>query len=145
MDVVFQWNNSITEEEVCEFEKKIGYSLPKSYVEFLKISDGAILFKDALFGQWGYDLVSIDSIIETTNNIRNLGYNIPMQTIVIAKSFGDGDFILIDLIKAKNNDDYLIDGEQGYQYDDWEVIKGKFDKFIDRLIVAQGAKYWRWK
>ena len=58
---------------------------------------------------------------------------------------GDCDILAFDLNKSKNgSNDYIIDGEQGEQVEEWVNIKGNFEKWIDRLIVAQGAKYWRW-
>lgn len=57
----------------------------------------------------------------------------------------DGDILLFDLKKlASEKRDYILDGDEGYQVENWDYIKGDFGKWLDRLIVAQGAKYWRW-
>jgi hypothetical protein len=62
-----------------------------------------------------------------------------------SKWTGDGDMLLFDINKSNENErNYIIDGDQGYQTDEWDYIKGDFENRIDRLIVAQGTKYWRW-
>lgn len=140
----FKWNIGVSDAAIEEFEKNISYKLPKDYIEFLKTTNGAILFRDKKYGQWGYNFLEIEKIIDVTKEKREIGYEIPASCIVIATCFGDGDIILIDLDKSSKNEKCIIDGDQGYQCDRWRGITKHFEKFIDRLIVAQGAKYWRW-
>ncbi len=122
----------------------IGYVLPKEYINFIKITNGAVLFKDDEYGQWGFEFLPIGEMKEVSETIRKIGYELPESSFVVARCYGDGDVIVIDTVKAKNNEAYVIDGDEGYVFDKWKPIARKFDDFVDRLIVAQGAKYWRW-
>ena len=39
---------------------------------------------------------------------------------------------------------YILDGDECDSEDEFCYINGDFEKWIDRLIVSQGSKYWRW-
>ncbi|MFA5384759.1 MAG: SMI1/KNR4 family protein [Eubacteriales bacterium] len=49
----FEWNTPATNEDIQVFEKENKIILPDGYKEFLLISNGALLFKDNEYGQWG--------------------------------------------------------------------------------------------
>lgn len=117
--------------------------MPNTFREFLKISNGATLFKDIKYGQWGCNILSLDELISVTNTVRSWGYELRAEWLVFATWLGDCDVIAFDLSKTKD-EDYVIDGEQGIPTKNWVTIKGGFSKWLDRLIVSQGAKYWRW-
>lgn len=143
--VGFEWNNPAAEGDIINLENQTGHLLPEDYKNFLKISNGATLFKDLAYGQWGCNMLKTENIWDETQKHLKRGYQLMDSWIIIAKWLGDGDVVLIDLEKYKNGDaNYLIDGDEGYQTNDWDYIKGGFKKWLDRLIVAQGAKYWRW-
>lgn len=141
----FAWNKPASDEEIQQFEVANGIKLPESFKEFLKLSNGATLFKDTLYGQWGCNILGLSELPKVTCEAKNRGYNISDKWLVFATWLGDGDMLVFDLAKHNTGEkNYIIDGDQGYQTDDWEYIKGDFSKWLDRLIVAQGAKYWRW-
>jgi hypothetical protein len=141
----FSWNSPLNNEALERFEKEKKIILPEDYKKFLKISNGAILFRDTEYGQWGCKLLSIEDIINETKRIKKNGYEIKDGDLVFATWFGDGDFLIFDSEVYKNEKiNYIIDGDQGYNSIDWEHLKGTFTQFIDRLIVSQGSKYWRW-
>lgn len=141
----FDWNSPATDEDLEQFEKSTGIALPDDYKAFLKISNGATLFKDVEYGQWGCQILALDQLIVATQDLRNYGQDLTEASIVFATWLGDGDTLLFDLRKYQNEGkNYIIDGDAGYNFEEWEYIKGNFGKWIDRLIVSQGAKYWRW-
>lgn len=140
----FYWNSAATAKEIQEFESNNQVILPEEYKQFLKISNGALLFKDIDYGQWGCNILGLNEIFNVTKDKKGRGclFN---NYIIFATWIGDGDVLIFDLNKYKSGiKDYIIDGDQGYQANEWVYIKGGFGKWLDRLIVAQGAKYWRW-
>jgi hypothetical protein len=144
-EVEFEWNPPINDEEISKFELETGFTLPDSYKRFLKVSNGATLFKDTKYGQWGCVLLGLNDMRLVTNEVKDRGYELDNLWVVFATWLGDGDVLVFDLSKYKSGErDYILDGDQGYQTDEWEYIKDDFAKWVDRLIVAQGAKYWRW-
>lgn len=141
----FEWREPVTELEIKDFETQHNIILPKDFKNFLKISNGAMLFKDIQYGQWGCKIYGLDEIIDISNQVKSWGYELRPGWLVFATWLGDCDILLFDLIKSEAGiNNYIIDGEQGERVEDWINIKGSFEKWIDRLIVAQGAKYWRW-
>ncbi len=141
----FEWREPASDLEIKKFEIQHNIILPADFKKFLKISNGAILFKDIQYGQWGCKIYGLDEIIDISNHVKDWGYELKPEWIVFATWLGDCDILIFDLTKSKNGiNHYIIDGEQGEEVGDWINIKGNFEKWIDRLIVAQGAKYWRW-
>jgi len=143
--VGFEWNSSVTDIEISKFEKENSLQLPESYKEFLRISNGAILFKDMQYSQWGCKILGLEDLISTTKKVTEWGYKLNPSWLVYATWLGDVDLLIFDLDKyASKERNYIIDGEQGEPVGNWCNIKGDFSKWIDRLIISQGAKYWRW-
>ena len=141
----FEWKEPATALEINDFEEKHNIILPEDFKRFLKVSNGAILFEDIQYGQWGCKIYGLDEITDITNEVKGWGYELKPEWLVFATWLGDCDILIFDLNKSKNGiNNYIIDGEQGERIEDWTNIKGNFEKWIDRLIVAQGAKYWRW-
>ena len=141
----FEWNKPITDNQIDNFEKANNLKLPISYINFLKMSNGALLFKDIQYGQWGCKILGLDELMDVTKQVSTWGYDLKPGWIVFSTWLGDCDILVFDLNKSGNGvRNYIIDGEQGEKVDDWVNIKGDFAVWIDRLIVAQGAKYWRW-
>ncbi len=133
----FKWNKSAPDSEIQKATKDIKYNLPKDYIDFLKITNGAILYYDSKYGQWGYEFYPIKKIVKETIDLRKLGYEIPEHIFMFARCFGDSDMILIDTEKKA-----IIYGEGSLPYDKWEVIANSFEEFMDKLIESQGKKYW---
>lgn len=144
-EVGFVFNDPIGIDAINQFELTHRIVLPESYKRFLQISNGATLFEDIEYGQRGCKLLNIDEIMETTAHIKSLGYELPNSWIVFAKWLGDSDILILDLEKAKiKTENYIIYGESYEAEENWYYLNGDFETWIDRLIVAQGSKYWTW-
>lgn len=141
----FEWNKNATSLEIHRFEVSNQIVLPEEYKEFLKTTNGALMFKDIHFGQWGCNILGLKDLLNVTRKKIEEGYRLNSNWIVFATWLGDCDILVFDLKKYKAGvRNYIIDGDQGYQTNEWVYIKGGFSQWIDRLIVAQGSKYWRW-
>ncbi|MDF2858683.1 MAG: hypothetical protein K0Q87_4534 [Neobacillus sp.] len=141
----FEFREPASIEEIQAFERENDILLPKEYKEFLLINNGSVMFKDIKYGQWGCKILGLQEILPATNELRKYGTDIGKSFIVFATWLGDGDVLLFDLDKYQTKGkNYIIDGDQGYGVEEWESLKGDFAKWLDRLIVSQGSKYWRW-
>lgn len=141
----FEWRRPATDIEIKDFEAKYNITLPNDYKKFIKISNGAIFFKDIKYGQWGCKIYGLDEIIDVNKQVKTWGYDLKPEWLVFATWLGDCDILVFDIKNYKAGaNNYILDGEQGERVEDWAIIRGNFEKWIDRLIVAQGAKYWRW-
>lgn len=98
-------------------------------------------------GQWGYHLYGVSDLIARNKHWKERYVNDwPPTYLAFAESFGDADFLLFDTEQPTNEGkDYcVVDGDSGYLSSRWHTIAPGFGDWLDRLIVAQGAKYWRW-
>ncbi|MDT8719669.1 SMI1/KNR4 family protein [Clostridium sp. 19966] len=145
IEVGFSWRNPALEEEIHDFESSNNIKLPESYKEFLKVSNGAIVYEDIEYGGSGYKILGLNEILTSTRARIEWGYDIKDYCIVFAEVIGKSDFLLFDLKKNEDKGkNYILDGDAGYSFDEWEYIKGDFSLFINRLITTNGSMYWRW-
>lgn len=138
----FQWNPPISDNELQNILKDNDLILPNSYIEFIKITNGAMLFEEMQYGQWGCDIFSLQRMIDMTKEYREMGYELKSSQYVFAAWLGDSDVLIFDLEKL--NDKYIIDCSDCEPAEYYTPLKWGFDKWLDYLIVAQGTKFWRW-
>ena len=145
VEVECSFNKPATEQDITIFEQKNCIILPEQYKAFLKYTNGAILFKGTSYDEGGFILQPLDKLIETTKKYVSYGYDIKEKWIVFAEIFGNSDFLLFDLeyFKAEPRK-FIIDGDSGYQSNEWSYINGDFFSWLNRVIITNGDAYWRW-
>ncbi|UNT53628.1 SMI1/KNR4 family protein [Lysinibacillus capsici] len=144
LNVTCDWNSPISDHELQEFSLKTHHVLPKELCLFLKQSNGAKLFNnDGL----GLDFFEIFNLSEMLNYVNEYYANIYYQSaydknwFMIGNYRGYGDYLFVDSQKVTNGeDDYLIFVHEG----DIQRLTMNFETWLDRFIVAQGARYWLW-
>lgn len=121
--------------------------LPHAYEQFLLHHNGAILYYDGQYGQWGFQLYGTSDLIDLNERQKKrFDDDWPASYLAFARSFGDADALVFDLSKpVEGGLDYVVlDGDSGELPHDWVAAAPSFGDWLDRLVVAQGAKYWRW-
>lgn len=129
------------------FKKQLLIPLPQAYEHFLRYSNGALLYHDDVFGQWGFRLYGTEDYgYASMKRQAPYGSEWPLSYLLFGESLGDADLLVLDTAKAvkEGNDCSVIDGDSGYLPHSWTPAARSFDTWLDRLVVAQGAKYWRW-
>ena len=144
----FKWVPPATVESIAEIQKQLGRSLPKDYVDFLSyISNGAVLFYDPQYGQWGFKIYGAPEILEKQDMWEStLKGKWRPHLIAFAENFGDEYVMAFDL-QRPTKDSVSCAVIQGGPYDPvdkWPVASRSFHKWLDHLVTAQGAKYWEW-
>jgi SMI1/KNR4 family protein SUKH-1 len=126
---------------------QLGLALPLMYERFLSQYDGALLYRDEMFGQWGFRLYGTGDLVSANARWKQR-YNQewPPSYVAFAESLGDGDLLILDIAQPnkQGTDCRVIDGDSGYQPREWKAAARTFSDWLDRLVVAQGTKYWRW-
>ena len=144
METEFEWNPPAAEADILKYEKEASTTLPESYKNFLKLANGAVLFRDKKYGQWGcriYGTTELSIINEKVRTWRNF----PDSWLVFATWLGDQDLLIFDMDKYHSGvKNYIVDGDECDTEDEFSYIKGDFETWLDRLIIAQGTKFWRW-
>ena len=99
IEVGFKWKNPASEEQINQFQSKNNINLPESYKEFLKVSNGAVIYEDIEYGGSGYKILGLDEIIKSTREKIEWGYDLKDYWIVFAEVVGSSDILLFDLKK----------------------------------------------
>jgi len=129
------------------FKKQLPVPLPQAYEHFLRYTNGALLYHDDVYGQWGFRLYGIEeSVSARLKRQAPYGSQWPLSYLLFGESLGDADLLILDTAMSvkEGSDCYVIDGDSGYPPSTWTPAARSFDTWLDRLVVAQGAKYWRW-
>jgi hypothetical protein len=108
--------------------------------------NGALLYYDDEYGQWGFDLYGTKDLIPMNIECWKIfGDEWPPAYLLFARSRGDTDMLVLDTADFVNGRDCrVIDGEAIFSPRKWTRAARSFGDWLDRLIVAQGTKYWRW-
>ncbi|MFE3573671.1 SMI1/KNR4 family protein [Lysinibacillus sp. NPDC059133] len=138
LNVTCDWNKPVTGQELKEFSLKTNHILPEDFCSFLKLCNGGKLFSD------GVDYFELFTLKEILNYLIEYDINLNYKSAydknwyMIGYYKGYGDYLFIDSEKVANgDDDYLIYVQVG----DIQRLSMDFETWLDRFIVAQGARY----
>ncbi|MEQ6357319.1 SMI1/KNR4 family protein [Lysinibacillus sp. M3] len=141
LNVTCNWNSPVTDQQLTEFSSKTNHILPNDFCSFLKICNGGKLYTD------GVDYFELFNLKGIHNYLNEYDININYKSAydkswyMIGYYKGYGDYLFIDSEKVANGDnDYLIYVQVG----DIQRLSMNFETWLDRFIVAQGARYWIW-
>lgn len=135
-EVSFSFEKPAESSEIALLEKQLNIRLPKDFKEFLLQSNGADLFTNEKEGTM-YEVLNLSSIKE---NYEDMDY--PEKWFPIAYGM-DGEVLIINSKEIPSNQ-YLYWLEVGESFEDALPLKINFEIWLDRLIMAQGSKFWYW-
>jgi hypothetical protein len=145
----FVWYPSASGEEIDRLSERVDCALPEDYLAFLAtVSNGAILFQDERYGQWGYRILGTNGFMERQHEWR---YSIPSikdsQYIVFAELLGEASPLAFDLRRPylRNESCAVVECNVHDPSEQWIVASRSFHEWLDHLVTAQGDKYWLWK
>jgi hypothetical protein len=145
----FRWNDPTTIQSIREIEAQLGTHLPIEIVIFLtKISDGALLYFDLSYGQWGYKIYNSKEIIISQKRWIQLFKESWLEEFVaIGEIVDESHPIIVNPKNLSRNKQFcpLLEGNALDPVGYWSIMSANFHEWIERLITAQGAKYWDWK
>lgn len=58
----FDWQSGASSDELLATEQALNIKFPQVYRRFLQETNGAVLFYDVQYGQWGYQLFGTDEL-----------------------------------------------------------------------------------
>ncbi|GMX62716.1 MULTISPECIES: SMI1/KNR4 family protein [Paenibacillus] len=126
-----------TPDQIYSFVKETDFFLPTSYIDFLKMHDGAILFQDqSEYVNPPWYIFGLEEIMEYSEQNE-----LPPNLYAIAKFNQTIIFVDSSLVK-EGREDYLFEGAT---FDhEYEAMNLNFELWFERLIVSQGAHFWHW-
>ncbi len=140
-----------TDAELAATERALEHELPHSYKEFLRICDGAVLFLDQEYGQWGAQVHgtrqsamvgSLQALCDRDCDLRS-GHYMPFCAWA-----GDGDILAF----AWGETSAIGGGHEppvalipaDCPVSDAVLIAPSFAAWLDRLVCCRGEKWWEW-
>lgn len=145
----FQWFPPITIDEINSAEISEGITIPTDYKVFLSnISNGAILFYDEKFGQWGYKLFSLTELIDKQDYWKkNLPNSINPIHLAFGETIGEANVLIFDLTRPsiKGRSFAVLEANAYDPPDEWPIMSRSYHEWLDHLITSQGDKYWGWR
>ena len=145
----FQWSQPTSNSEVLDIQSQLDKPLPEDYKAFLiQIANGAVLFYDIQYGQWGFKLYSTSELLEKQNIWqKSFPRTWRPNFIAFAELFGEANVMVFNL-DMPTKDLTGCAAMEGNAYDPvdyWPIASRSFQEWLDHLITAQGDKYWEWK
>lgn len=141
----FEWSDAALPKSLEWLVTQLEVPIPEPYLAFLRYSNGATLYRDILYGQWGYILYSAETLVAARNKWQET-LGLPADYLVFGECIGDPELLLfrIDSNMPDEHGAVVVHAELALDLAEWRIVEGSFYDWLDHLIVAQGAKYWNW-
>lgn len=125
----FYFHNPISKKDLNRLSQK---ELPKEYLNFLKISNGAILFDNEFKGVplGAACKIYSSSDLKITDSIQKV-------PILLLQDIGE---IFIDINRYKKNMEYL--SYPGIEADNY--FSFSFCDWLEKYIISSGNEFWKW-
>jgi hypothetical protein len=128
---------------ICEFQE--GIHIPKDiyppeFIDFLSNSNGAELFKDSEFGQWGLKIFSLDELKLQNDEIKVWRDDLSESDLIIGYFLGDSDLVVLSLSKEDFGDITICTPME--LKEDWHHLNMNFEEFLQKYSKGDGDKFW---
>jgi hypothetical protein len=129
--------------EPADTLEQVPLNLPEDIREFWLTARSATLFKDRQFGQWGIEVLDPDEALrQTSRQMAARPSDFMSSDLVFARFFGDSDLVVIACDPEQSNFGSVTIALPIDRRPDWHVAARSFGEFLEKLVEAQGDKYW---
>lgn len=131
LKVKFSINPPASKKDIRKLKR---YGLPKDYVDFITLTDGASLFEDG----WGaprIEIYSVKEIFEWRDYLKKSGFFTEGEFPIA--SLRDVGQVSINLIKFISNKPYLTYPDESNCY-----FNLNFTDWLERILMANGNEFW---
>lgn len=135
----FKWGKTLSAEE-ADFLHKTS-DIPTDYLEFLRIvADGAIIYYEQEFGQWGFELFSHKEFALKQGFWReNLVLPNNTRYLAFCELYGENTVLVFDTTDTKL---CVLEANCYFPPTEWTRVAHSLDEWLDQLIDNGGEKYW---
>jgi hypothetical protein len=135
---------------VCRFEdpraqaiETFPFTIPEDVRQFWLETNNATLFKDEQYGQWGVEVLGpTQALAETSRQSTARPKDFNRSDLILARFFGDLDLLVIACDPAQDDFGTVTIALPIDKRCDWPVVARSFSEFLEKLLAAQGDKYW---
>ncbi|BBH24459.1 hypothetical protein Back11_58040 [Paenibacillus baekrokdamisoli] len=141
LNTVCTFNEPARDSDFKRLIKETNLIIPPDYMDFLKIHNGGVLYSLGEYGG-GIELFSVEEIIENYEFYKD-----DLLESFYPIGIDNGEELL--LIKSNNCDPLRRDKNYLFWSDVLDLedpidLNCNFEIWLDRLVMAQGNKYWYW-
>ncbi len=131
---LYQFFEAAKQETIFDFEKKLGYYLPKDFKEFLLFSNGAIILMEDILGV-NTDLIYLDIYSTYFFETKEAGNPMPEYLLPISPN-GRGDHYCLDLNSLDKTGEIcnVVFWQHDYAYDEEDRPRLVANSFYDYLL-----------
>ena len=120
------------------------FDLPAEILEFWSHSNGAILFGERNYGQWGLEILAIERILPATAEYRSeRPKDFKEGDVVVGKFIGDSELLVIRTDKQCEDYGAVTVVDPIDRRSDWFVVAKNFTTFLAEFARSEGEKYWQ--
>lgn len=119
-------------------------AVPPQLLAFWTASNGARLFEDEQYGQWGLRLYSAsESLQETSRFAQDRPADVQQGDLVIGEFLGDSDLLIIRCDPSLESYGSMIVALPLDDRADWDRVSPDFGSFLLIYSNTNGEKFWR--
>jgi hypothetical protein len=118
--------------------------VPPSLLDFWRTSDGAVLFEDNEYGQWGLRLLSASAALSKTSTYatdRPTDYQ--PGDLVLGEFLGDSDLLIVRCDPALDSYGSIVIALPLDERADWDAASPNLETFLASYASTHGEKFWR--
>lgn len=119
-------------------------ALPYDVLEFWRCANGASLFADETYGQWGLHLLSV---LASTYESEKLAANRPLDfrrgDLVLGKFLGDSELLVVRCDPAAEDYGSVLVALPLDDRGDWDRAAPSIEAFLRSYARTHGEKFWR--
>jgi hypothetical protein len=140
--LVCTFQSTASEEDIRAAETEV--VLPESLLAFWRASNGAMLFEDKQYGQWGLRLYSVSSALARTAEFaadRSTEY--ASGDLLIGEFLGDSDLLMMRCDPSLNSYGSLVVALPLDERAEWDAASDSLEGFLQAYADTHGEKFWR--
>lgn len=119
-------------------------SVPQPLRDFWLTGNGASLFEDLEYGQWGLRVLSISEALEKTIRFTtDRSEDCRQGDVVIGSFLGDSDQLLIRCDPSNGDYGCVLIALPLDERSEWDLVAPSFEAFLIAYTDAHGDKFWR--
>jgi len=119
------------------------FAVPPDLLDFWRFSNGASLFIDETYGQWGLRLLPATVAIEETKNFEVArSTDVRLGDLVVGKFLGDADVLLLRCDQTAEDYGSLVVALPLDERSDWDRIAPSLEGFLRAYARTHGEKFW---
>lgn len=125
------------------FPSEVQASLPPDLIEFWKCASSANLFKDSQYAQWGIEIIDFhEARAESARHYSTRPRDFKESDLIIGRFLGDSDLLVVRNDSSAEDFGSIVVALPIDKREDWDVVADSFSSFLERLIEAEGDKFW---